>query len=253
MNIKKGRFFSPTFSGDDQNWVLNETAVEAMEMEDPIGKWFSFRGQKGIIIGIVEDFHGSSLHNPIAPVVLQPTGRFFVFVKYRPGNVADVLSFLKTKWDKFVGAQMPFRYEFFDENIKNWYQTEYRVGKIFRNFMFLTLFIACLGLFGLASFTAEQRTKEIGIRKILGARVTGLAMLLVKEFAKWVLIANIISWPIAYLMARNWLSRFAYRIELDLEIFVVSALVALFIATVTVSFQAIRAATANPIESLRYE
>ena len=253
MKIKKGRFFSPAFSGDDQNWVLNETAVEAMEMNDPIGKWFSFRGQKGTIIGIVEDFHGSSLHNPIAPVVLQPTGRFFVFVKYRPGNVADVLSFLKTKWDKFVGAQMPFRYEFLDENIKNWYQTEHRVGRIFRSFTILTVFIACLGLFGLASFTAEQRTKEIGIRKILGAKVAGLVILLAKEFAKWVLIANIIAWPIAYLMARNWLSRFAYRIELGIEIFIISAVAAFFIATFTVSYQAIRAATANPIESLKYE
>jgi putative ABC transport system permease protein len=253
MKIKQGRFFSPAFSEDDQNWVLNETAVEAMEMEDPIGKWFSFKGQKGIIIGIVEDFHGSSLHNPIAPVVLQPTGRFFVFVKYRPGNVADILSFLKTKWDKFVGTQMPFRYEFIDENIKNWYQTENRVGKIFQNFTILTVFIACLGLFGLASFTAEQRTKEIGIRKILGAKASGLVILLAKEFAKWVLIANVMAWPVAYFVAQNWLERFAYRIELGVEIFIVSALVAFFIAIVTVSFQAIRAATANPIESLRYE
>jgi putative ABC transport system permease protein len=253
LEITEGRFFSLEFADDDKNWILNETAIAAMGMEDPIGKWFSFRGQKGTIIGIVKDFHGSSLHNPIAPVAMQPGQGFHMFVKYRAGNVADVLSFLKTKWDKFVGTHIPFRYEFIDENIKNWYQTEHRVGQIFRNFTILTVFIACLGLFGLASFTAEQRTKEIGIRKILGARVAGLAMLLVKEFAKWVLIANIISWPIAYLMARNWLSRFAYRIELGLEIFIVSALVALFIATVTVSFQAIRAATANPIESLRYE
>ncbi len=253
MKIKEGRFFSREFAEDDQNWILNETAVEAMEMDDPVGKWFSFRGQKGTVIGIVEDFHGSSLHNPISPVVLQPTGRFFVFVKYRPGNVAGVLSFLKTKWDKFVGAQMPFRYEFFDENIKNWYQTEHRVGKIFRSFTILTVFIACLGLFGLASFTAEQRTKEIGIRKVLGAKVSDLVILLVKEFARWVLIANIIAWPAAYFIARNWLKRFAYRTELGLEIFMISAVVALFIATFTVSYQAVRAATANPVDSLRYE
>ena len=253
LKMAQGRFFSPEFSNDEQNWILNETAIDAMEMEDPIGKWFSLRGQKGIIIGIVKDFHGSSLHNPIAPVALQPTPGFFVFVKFRPGNVAEVLSFLKTKWEKFVGMDTPFRYEFIDENIKNWYQTEHRVGKIFRYFTILTVFIACLGLFGLASFTAEQRTKEIGIRKILGAKVSGLVFLLVKEFAKWVLIANIVAWPVAYLVTRNWLKRFAYRTELGLEIFVVSAIVAFFIASFTVSYQAIRAATANPIESLRYE
>ena len=253
LKITEGRFFSPQFSDDSKNWVLNETAIAAMEMEDPIGKWFSFTGQKGTIIGILKDFHGSSLHNPIAPVAMQPGRGFHMFVKYRPGNVADVLSFLKTKWDKFVGAHIPFRYEFIDENIKNWYQTEHRVGQIFRNFTILTVFIACLGLFGLASFTAEQRTKEIGIRKILGAKVSGLVILLVKEFARWILIANIIAWPVAYFVARNWLKRFAYRTELGAEIFIVSAVVALFIATATVSYQAIRAATANPVESLRYE
>jgi putative ABC transport system permease protein len=253
LEIAEGRFFSQEFASDDQNWVLNETAIETMAMEDPIGKWFSFRGQKGTIIGILKDFHGSSLHNPIAPVAMQPGEGFHMFVKHRPGNVADVLSFLKTKWDKFVGTHIPFRYEFIDENIKNWYLTEHRVGKIFRYFTFLTIFIACLGLFGLASFTAEQRTKEIGIRKILGAKVTGLALLLVKEFGKWVLVANLVAWPIAYFVARNWLKRFAYRIELGLEIFIVSAVVALFIAAFAVSYQALRAATANPIESLRYE
>jgi hypothetical protein len=253
LEIAQGRFFSPKFSDDNQNWVLNETAIAAMGMEDPIGKWFSFREQKGMIIGILKDFHGSSLHNPIAPVAMQPGRGFHMFVKHRPGNVADVLSFLKTKWDKFVGTDIPFRYVFIDEDIKNWYQTENRVGKIFRNFTILTVFIACLGLFGLASFTAEQRTKEIGIRKILGAKISGLVILLVKEFAKWVLVANIVAWPAAYLMTSNWLKRFAYRIELGLEIFIVSAVVALFIATFAVSYQAIRAATANPVDSLRYE
>jgi ABC-type antimicrobial peptide transport system permease subunit len=253
LKMAEGRFFSSKYSKDDQNWVLNETAIAAMEMEAPVGKWFSFREQKGTIIGIVKDFHGSSLHNPIAPVALRPTEGFFVFVKYRAENISDVLSYLKTKWGEFVGTHIPFRYGFVDENIKNWYQTEQRIGKIFQYFTILTVFIACLGLFGLASFTAEQRTKEIGIRKILGAKVSGLVVLLVKEFAKWVLIANIIAWPTAYFVASNWLKRFAYRTELGLEIFIISAVVALFIASITVSFQAIRAATSNPVESLRYE
>ena len=253
LEIAEGRFFSQKFSDDNRNWVLNETAIEAMAMEDPIGKWFSFMGEKGTIIGVLKDFHGSSLHNPIAPVAMQPGRGFHMFVKHRPGDVAEILSFLKTKWDKFVGSHIPFRYEFIDENIKNWYQTEHRVGKIFRYFTFLTIFIACLGLFGLASFTAEQRTKEIGIRKILGARVSNLVVLLVKEFAKWILIANLIAWPAAYFVSRKWLDRFAYRMDLGLEVFIISAVVALFIASITVSYQAIRAATVDPVASLRYE
>jgi putative ABC transport system permease protein len=253
LKIAEGRFFSPKFASDNQNWVLNETAIKAMEMENPVGKWFSFKGQKGTIIGILKDFHGSSLHNPIAPVAMQPTEGFFMFVKYRPGNVAKILAFLKTKWQKFVGKHVPFRYEFIDEEIESWYRTEQRVGKIFRYFTVLTVFIACLGLFGLASFMAERRTKEIGIRKVLGAKVSGIVILLTKEFAKWVVVANVIAWPAAYMVSRRWLQGFAYRIELGWEIFVLSAAAALVIAVGTVGYQALKTATANPVNALRYE
>ena len=253
LKIAEGRFFSQKLANDNQNWVLNETACKAMELEDPIGKWFSLRGQKGTIIGILKDFHGSSLHNPIAPVAMQPGQGFHVFVKYRPGNMGELLTFLKTKWDKFVGTHIPFRYGFVDENIKNWYMTEQRIGKIFRYFTILTVFIACLGLFGLASFMAEQRTKEIGIRKVLGAGISGIVMLLTKEFAKWVVVANIVAWPAAYLVSKRWLQGFAYRIELGWEIFVFSAVMALLIAIATVSYQAMKVATANPVKALRYE
>ena len=253
LKMAGGRFFSSEFADDSRNWVLNETAVKAMEMKDPVGKWFSFSGQKGTIIGILKDFHGASLHNPIAPVAMQPSRGFFVFVKYKPDNMAEILSFLKTKWEKFVGTHIPFRYGFIDENIENWYTTEQRIGKIFRYFTLLTVFIACLGLFGLASFMAERRTKEIGIRKVLGAGVSGIVLLLTKEFAKWVVVANILAWPIAYLVSKRWLAGFAYRIDLGWEIFVLSALVALLIAVITVSYQALKAATANPVKALRYE
>jgi ABC-type antimicrobial peptide transport system permease subunit len=253
IELAEGRFFSSDLASDDQNWVLNETAIESMEMEDPIGKWFSFRDQKGTIVGILKDFHGSSLHNPIAPVAMQPSQGFFMFVKYRPGNVAETLSFLKTKWDKFVGTHIPFRYEFLDENIENWYMTEQRIGKIFRYFTVLTVLIACLGLFGLASFMAERRTKEIGIRKVLGANISGIVLLLTKEFAKWVVVANVIAWPAAYFVSKKWLQGFAYRIDLGWEIFVISAVIAFMIAVGTVSYQAIKAATASPVKALRYE
>ncbi len=253
LRMAEGRFFSQKFADDDRNWVLNETAIKAMGLEDPVGKWFSFNGQKGTIIGILKDFHGGSLHNPITPVAMQRRPGFFMFVKYRPENMAESLSFLKIKWDKFVGANEPFQYEFIDENIENWYRTEQRIGKIFRHFTVLTVFIACLGLFGLASFMAERRTKEIGIRKVLGARASGIVLLLTKEFAKWVVVANVIAWPAAYFVSKQWLRGFAYRIDLGWEIFVCSALVALAIAVGTVSYQALKAATANPVKSLRYE
>jgi putative ABC transport system permease protein len=253
LKMAGGRFFSKELADDDQNWVLNETAIKTMKLENPIGKWFSFSGQKGIIIGILKDFHGASLHNPIAPVAMQPSQGFFVFVKIKPENTAEVLSFLKTKWDKFVGSHIPFRYGFIDENIENWYKTEQRIGKIFRYFTILTVFIACLGLFGLASFMAERRTKEIGIRKVLGARASGIMLLLTKEFAKWVVIANVVAWPAAYFVSKKWLQGFAYRIDMGWEIFVCSALVALAIAVGTVSYQALKAATANPVKALRYE
>lgn len=253
LKIVEGRFFSPKFAKDDQNWVLNETAVKAMGMEDPIGKWFSFRGQKGMIIGILKDFHGSSLHNPIAPVAMQPGQGFHMFARYRPGNVAETLAFLKTKWEKFVGKHIPFRFDFIDEEIENWYRTDQQGGKIFLYFTVLTVFIACLGLFGLASFMTERRTKEIGIRKVLGAKVSGIVLLLTKEFAKWVVVANVIAWPSAYFVSKRWLQGFAYRIELGWEIFVFSAVAALVIAVGTVSYRAIKTATANPVKALRYE
>jgi putative ABC transport system permease protein len=253
LKVAEGRFFSPEFADDDQNWMLNETAVKAMELEDPIGKWFSFRGQKGTIIGILKDFHGSSLHNPIAPVAMQPGQGFFVFVKYKAGNISELLTFLETKWDKFVGTHIPFRYEFIDENIENSYMTERRIGKIFHYFTVLTVFIACLGLFGLASFMAERRTKEIGIRKVLGSGISGIVMLLTKEFARWVLVANVFAWPVAYFVSKRWLQGFAYRIDLGWEIFVFSAVIALIIAVATVSYQAVKAAIANPAKALRYE
>ena len=217
-----------------------------------MGKWFSLQGRKGTIIGIVKDFHGSSLHNPISPVAMRLDAGFHMFVKYNPGNLAEVLGFLETKWKKFVG-DIPFRYGFLSQEIENWYKTEQRVGAVFRYFSVLTMFIACLGLFGMASFMAERRTKEIGIRKVLGASVSGIVMLMTREFARWVIVANVIAWPMAYYASRQWLQGYAYRISLGWEIFVISGAAALLIAMATVSYQAVSAAALNPVDSLRYE
>lgn len=254
FNIKmtKGRFYSREFTSDTSNFVINETAVKMMGLDDPLGKRLSVEGKTGTIIGVVNDYHGGSLRYPIQPKVIDlATDGLHVCVKYS-GNEHEIVKFLEQKWKKFV-PRHPFQYEFLDESIDNFYKTERKIGKIFGYFTGLAIFIACLGLFGLASFMAERRTKEIGIRKVLGAKVAGIVLLLSKEFAVWVLIGNIIAWPIAYFIANKWLATFAYRINLGWELFIFSAILALAIAIFTVSYQAIKAAVANPVESLRYE
>jgi putative ABC transport system permease protein len=155
-------------------------------------------------------------------------------------------------WGQFAPGY-PFNYRFMDEAIDSLYRSELQIGTIFRYFAILAIFISCLGLFGLASYMAEQRTKEIGIRKVLGATVTNILLLLSKEFAKWVLIANIIAWPVAYFAMNKWLQGYAYRINIAVWSFVLAAALALAIALFTVSYQAVRAATANPADALRYE
>jgi putative ABC transport system permease protein len=252
LKMAAGRFYSREFPTDLDNFVVNETAVKVMGYSDPIGKRMSFKGKEGTIIGVVKDYHGRSLHEPIRPLVIESGGGFHVCVKYHAGTEPETIAFLEKKWNKYVPGE-PFQYGFVDNAIENFYTNERRISKIFRNFTFLAVFIACLGLFGLASFMAERRTKEIGIRKVMGARIWGIILMLSKEFVKWVLLANLIAWPVAYLFSRRWLQGFAYRIDLGWEIFAFSAMLALFIAVLTVSYQAIRAATANPVQSLRYE
>jgi putative ABC transport system permease protein len=246
-----GRFYSREFISDDANFVLNESAIKRMDLNEPIGKRLTINGKTGTIIGVVKDYHGGSLRNFIQPKVISLRNGFFVCVKYS-GSEQEIVSYLEQKWKKFVPGH-PFRYQFLDESIENLYTTERKIGKIFGYFSGLAIFIACLGLFGLASFMAERRTKEIGIRKVLGAKVAGIVLLLSGEFTLWVLIANIISWPVAYWAASQWLQGFSYRINLGWEPFVLSAMVVLVISILTVSYQAIKAAVANPVESLRCE
>ena len=253
IKMAEGRFYSREFPTDRDNFVVNETAIKKMGLDSPIGKRFTHNGKTGMIIGVVKDYHGGSLHNPILPKVIRLSdSAFFVCVKFRPGNVSEMIAFLKEKWEKFVPGH-PFSYDFLDDSIAAAYEGERKIGKIFQYFTGLAILIACLGLFGLASFTAEQRTKEIGIRKILGAKVSGIVLLLTKEFTKWIIVANLVAWPVAYFLSKQWLQGFAYRMSLGWEIFVVSAAMVLVIATITVSYQAIKAAIANPVESLRYE
>ncbi|HSP88828.1 MAG TPA: FtsX-like permease family protein, partial [Ignavibacteriaceae bacterium] len=263
IEMLKGRFYSEEYGTDTTSIVLNETAAKQFGiLDDPIGKQLVQSGDDDgtpyvyNVIGVMKDFHFQSLHQKIQPVIIhlffsQGFGRN-ISVKVNPADINQKLEGIKNVWHKYAGNQA-FEYVFFDENFAKLYENEKRTGIIVSVFSILAILIACLGLLGLAAFTTEQRTKEVGIRKILGASVPGIVILLLKDFAKWVLISNIIAWPIAYFALNKWLEDFAYRIDIDLWAFITASIAAILIAIFTVSYQSIRAATSNPIKSLRYE
>ncbi len=259
IEMVEGRFFSRDFPTDvEESFILNEKAVEFMGLESPVGKAFScqipFGEGKGKIIGVVKDFHFQSLHREIQPliVMIHPYWLSHCHFKISSEDIPATLAFIDSKLKEFV-PEFPFELRFLEEDIDRLYRTEQRIGSLVRYGAILAVFVACLGLFGLASFNAEQRTKEIGVRKVLGASVSGIVFLFSKEFAKWALLANAIAWPVSYFVMRKWMQSFAYRIPLAWEIFVLSAGLALMIALLTVSYQAVKAATSNPVDSLRYE
>ena len=254
MEMIEGRSFSKEYPSDENAVVINETARKRIGMEDPVGKRLMLRDTELPIIGIVKDYHFRSLHSEIEPLLLvnDPSLYRYILIKLDSGDIPSTLANIEITWKSFF-PDTPFEYHFLDEAYGRLYRTEQRMGTLFNYFTGLAIFISCLGLFGLASFMAEKRTKEIGIRKILGASISGVVILLNKEFIKWVLIANIIAWPIAYYVMFTWLQDFAYRTNMGVWSFVLAALAAFAIAVVTVSFQSVKAASANPADSLRYE
>lgn len=254
ITLAAGRGFSQKFTTDaNETYIINEAAARALGMHDPIGKNMSWNNRPGKIIGVIKDFHLSSLHNEIQPLGILILPQYnYLCIKIRPGGFAGTMEFIKDTMNKFRPGQA-LDYKFMDEWIDARYRAEERMGKIIRYFTALAIFISCLGLLGLASFTAEQRTKEIGIRKVLGATMSGIVMLLSKDFLKWVLVANIIAWPVAYYFMKNWLLNFAYRTSIQPWIFFLSASVTIIIALVTISVQSLKAAMTNPIDSLHYE
>lgn len=254
VELTLGRNFLESSPNDARGgYILNEAAVEEIGWEDPIGKQFRIIGD-GAVIGVVKDFHFTSLHQKIVPMAMfmYPSGFEYFSVRIRPYGVQDTLNFLRAKWTELTSSQY-FEYSFLDEDYDNLYRTEMRLSKILGTVTFLSIFIACLGLFGLASFMVERRTKEIGIRKVLGAPLSKIMLILTREFALWVLAANIIAWPVAYYFMFRWLQNFAYRIPINLWVFLFSGASALGIAFLTVSYQAIRATLADPVKTLRYE
>ena len=255
MKMAEGRFFSKEFESDKtESYVLNEAAIKAIGMNSPIGKRFAIGRESGAIIGVIKDFNYKSLHSEIEPLimVMDPNFLRYACIRISSENVEETIAFLESIWNKF-SAGYPFDYTFLDDRINNLYKSEQNVGTVFNYFTVLVILIACLGLFGLASFTAEQRTKEIGIRKVLGALVPNIFLLLSREFAKWVLLANIIAWPVAYFIMNRWLENFAYRTKIGVGTFFLSSGLALVIALLTVSYQCLKAARFNPVDALKYE
>ncbi|MFC1555838.1 ABC transporter permease [candidate division KSB1 bacterium] len=257
IEMAAGRNFSREFSTDPtEAFILNETAVNRLgwSAEEAVDQPMNYGGREGRIIGVMKDFHFESMHQPITPIIFYLSqGDFNAFsARLAPGEIQSALDHIMTIWNEYKPGY-PFQFFFVDENFDEQYQAEEKLGNIFGIFSMLAIVIACLGLFGLASYTAERRTKEIGIRKVLGASTSGIVGMLTKEFAILVVVANFIAWPVAYYAINKWLMEFAYRVELGWVWFAVASLIALFIAAATVSFQAVKAAIADPVQSISYE
>jgi putative ABC transport system permease protein len=255
LKMKEGRFFSKEFASDRSNaFIINQKAVSYLGLDNPIGMkvktWF---GVEGTIIGVVEDFNTTSLHNEMGPIALLAGNQVnCMFIRISGQDVPETLKFINAKVKELVPDD-PFDYQFFDEHINNLYKTETLTGRISIALTLLAIFISCLGLLGLALSTLDQRVKEIGIRKVNGAKVSEILSLLNKDFVIWIGTAVIISTPLAYYAMHKWLENFAYKTEINWWIFALSGLLALGIALLTVSFQSWKAATRNPVEALRYE
>ncbi len=262
LEVVSGRFFAPEFPSDSFAVVINETAAEHMNIGDPIGRYLMRpAGPNGEmvdikIIGIVKDFHFQSLYERIRPLAIYHFGSRgfgrYTAVKITEQDVPATMDYIEQIWKKYAVDQ-PFEYTFLDDDFNQLYSAETRTRQIVTIFSLLAIIIACLGLFGLASFIVEQRTKEIGIRKVLGATVPNIYLLLSADILKLILIATVLSWPISFFTMRNWLENFAYRVEFSQLTFLLAGLLAFIVAMATITTQALKAAHTNPVDSLKYE
>lgn len=269
MDLIAGRTFAGYGTADaNRGIIVNETLAAAYGWEEPVGQRLPGPFGDHEIIGVVRDFHFRSLHTAIEPVVLtmniEPimagisdinvTGSPIpkLFVRLAPGDASTALSRLEKVWNEIAAGQ-PFTYSFLDERIDSQYRTEERLRRLVVVATLLAIFIACMGLFALAALTVARRTKEIGLRKVMGASVPRIVLLLTREFAQLVLLAYVLATPVVYVVMHRWLENFAYRIGMEVGVFVLAGILALAIALLTVSYQSIRAALRNPVDSLRYE
>ncbi|WP_336517736.1 ABC transporter permease [Pollutibacter soli] len=267
LELKEGRFFNPSFTTDSFAVVLNEKAVHDLGLTNPVGtkvttpEDFLNRpdGSKieYTIIGVIKDFHYQSLHQKINPLIFNNAIRFgqaspVIAVKIKAADFSRSIAQVEKTWQQFV-KDRPFSYDFLDQTLAKQYRSEQIMQKIFTVFSLLAIFIACIGLLGLAAYATQQRTREISVRKVLGANVGNIVTMLSADFLKLVLIATLIAFPVAWWMMSSWLNNFEYRTHLSISIFIVAAIAAVFVALFTISFQAIKAAMANPVKSLRTE
>ena len=264
IEMVRGRNFSKSYATDArESIIINEAAAKKLGWTDnALGKELELfmsvdSLKKYKIAGVVKDYHFQSLHEKIEPLVLynaNPYGGDFnrLSIRCKPGNIRDTLAFVQAKWREF-DSKYPFEFVFLDDRYESLYRAEEQLAQLFGYFTVLAIIIGCLGLFGLSTFSAEQRTKEIGIRKVVGASIPGVVVLLVREFTKWVFLAVLIAWPVGYLLMNKWLNNFAYRTTLGFDTLLLSAFLALLIALLTVAYQAVKAALANPVDSLRCE
>ncbi len=254
LELKDGRFFSPDFPGDSTSVVINETATEIIGFKEPIGKILSSSGIKFRIIGVVKDFHIKSLHTKIEPLAIMKMNGMGgnCYIRMKPGHISSTVDYIK-KIFKSHNLDYPLQFKFLDDEYDKLYRTEQRIGKILGYSSFLAIIISCMGLIGLSLFMIEIRTKEIGIRKVNGAKAIKIFLLLSREYLVLVLISIIIASPIAWFGINKWLQSYAYRITLNPWIFAVIGLIVLFIALLTVGLQSYKAARKNPVDALRYE
>jgi putative ABC transport system permease protein len=261
MRLMKGRNFSKDFPTDSTAIILNEAAAKLLAFKDPLNKPLyymnNFQNSKDLttyhVIGVVKDFNFSTLREEITPLALvyhEQNGN--ISFRINTANIVGLVAQIEDKWRTMAPGQ-PFAYSFMDDDFNNIYKSEQQTGKIFISFAAFAIFIACLGLFGLVTYASEQRTREIGIRKVLGASVSTIVSMLSKDFVKLIVIAAFIAFPVAWWAMHSWLQHFAYRISIGWWVFFIAGGVALVIALLTVSFQAIKAAIANPVKSLRTE
>jgi ABC-type antimicrobial peptide transport system permease subunit len=253
LEIREGRFFSMKFPTDNTGIVINEESAKIMGLVNPVGEIVSSgNGAKFTIIGVVKDFNFRSLHTRIEPLImcLEPCNTFYIRMK--PDKMTSTIEFVNRTYKTFNNPN-PLYFHFLDDDFDRLYRPEQKIGKILRYFSFLAIIVSCLGLIGLSSFMTENRTKEIGIRKINGARSGEIFSLFSAEYIIWVVISIIIACPVAWFAMNKWLQNFAYRISISWWVFVIAGVLGIVDALITVSFQSLKAAGKNPVETLRYE
>jgi putative ABC transport system permease protein len=255
LQMQSGRDFSKNFGTDSIGFLLNETAVNKMGLKNPVGKTVTWGKHTGKVIGVMKDFHFNSLHEPIEPLIMRLDENWTwgtILVRIKAGKTKETVVGLQ-KICKQLNPKFPFTYQFSDLEYAKLYESEAVVSELANIFAFLAIFISCLGLFGLATFTAEQRTKEIGVRKTLGASSSNIVVLLSTNFLKPIVLAFLIAFPVAWYAMNNWLQNYAYKINISWWMFIIAGLLTICVALITVSYQSIKAALANPVKSLRME